>query len=420
MGSSVSTGIRVVGAMAFLILGIAQLVAGFAGIDHSVGVLWACVALIAALVFRFTLPITIGAFFGAMNVWGWHWALSAIFAAPGLLLVVPGAISQAFDALRSKTNRKKLEAPRAIAPHLNHGFKPLPQTTSGRIRFSRFLLTVTLGILAGTLVNTYGFPDGVSVSAKSIASENDFQEWANREIRRTSPTFGSALNENTRLDSVQMRPDSNLLIRYSMIKVSRWQVSSLGQKRLSEFADIEARNFCVVSAKELSKSGSVTFAYVDKFGLPLTKITVRRSTCRSGSHFPEFAPGMFAKHEVTNRLESCLSASTSGTGDVACANRSRQEWDLVMNRVYQDLRKGLNYAQKLALRDRQRQWLKDRDEAFRALDRSYEKDGGTLQLTLHAAKKAEFVEARARTLGDQLEALSNRSRQSKIPEGRST
>jgi hypothetical protein len=23
--------------------------------------------------FRFTLPITIGAFFGAMDVWDWHW-----------------------------------------------------------------------------------------------------------------------------------------------------------------------------------------------------------------------------------------------------------------------------------------------------------------------------------------------------------
>lgn len=71
----------------------AQLFAGFVGIEDGLGMLWAWVALVAALIFRFTLPITVGSFFGAMNVWGWHWAAAALFAAPGLLLIVPGVLA---------------------------------------------------------------------------------------------------------------------------------------------------------------------------------------------------------------------------------------------------------------------------------------------------------------------------------------
>jgi|GEM_PF-764564 len=88
----------IAGFLAFTAFGIAQLVAGFVGIEQGLGLFWAWAALFAALIFRFTLPITIGAFFGAMNVWGWHWAWAALFAAPGLAFVIPGVISLVFSA----------------------------------------------------------------------------------------------------------------------------------------------------------------------------------------------------------------------------------------------------------------------------------------------------------------------------------
>lgn len=90
----------VAGFIAFLLFGIAQLTAGFVGIEQGLGLFWAWGALVAAFMFRFTLPITIGSFFGAMNVWGWHWALAALFAAPGLLFVVPGVLASIFASVR--------------------------------------------------------------------------------------------------------------------------------------------------------------------------------------------------------------------------------------------------------------------------------------------------------------------------------
>lgn len=84
------------GCILIAVYGIAQIVAGYVGIQHHFGSGWAIAAIVAAFVFRFSLPITIGSFFGAMNVWGWHWILALVFAAPGLafmMLMIPGALA---------------------------------------------------------------------------------------------------------------------------------------------------------------------------------------------------------------------------------------------------------------------------------------------------------------------------------------
>lgn len=97
---TMNAALGIVGCIAFMAFGIAQLVAGFAGIEHGIGSFWAWAALFVALALRFTLPITIGAFFGAMNVWGWYWVLAALFAAPGLLLVIPGVLASIFSLVK--------------------------------------------------------------------------------------------------------------------------------------------------------------------------------------------------------------------------------------------------------------------------------------------------------------------------------
>jgi len=79
--------------------GLAQIWAGFIGIDHHLGSGWASAAVAVAFILRFSLPITVGSFFGAMDVWGWHWAGALAFAAPGLAfmaLMIPGTLASAF------------------------------------------------------------------------------------------------------------------------------------------------------------------------------------------------------------------------------------------------------------------------------------------------------------------------------------
>ncbi len=78
--------------LAFLGFCVAQIVAGYQGIEYYTGHIWAIAALIAAFVFRFTLPLTVGAFFGAMYVWGWPWIGALAFCAPGLIFVVPSLV----------------------------------------------------------------------------------------------------------------------------------------------------------------------------------------------------------------------------------------------------------------------------------------------------------------------------------------
>jgi hypothetical protein len=90
----------VLGFVAVLVFGLAQFAAGYAGIAYHFGTGWAIAALVVGVFFRFTLPITIGAFFGAMDVWGWHWALAALFAVPGLIFVVPGVIASVVSLAR--------------------------------------------------------------------------------------------------------------------------------------------------------------------------------------------------------------------------------------------------------------------------------------------------------------------------------
>lgn len=92
--------LRVLGFIAILAFGVAQLCAGYAGIEYHLGSIWALIVFLLALGLRFTLPITIGAFFGAMHVWDWHWALAALFAAPGLAFIIPGVLAEIISSVK--------------------------------------------------------------------------------------------------------------------------------------------------------------------------------------------------------------------------------------------------------------------------------------------------------------------------------
>jgi len=89
------------GIVIVLIYGITQIVAGCTGIKHALGGGWMIAAIIAFFC-GFSLPMTVGSFFGAMNVWGWPWYGALVFALPGLaymLVLIPGFLS---DLLKKK------------------------------------------------------------------------------------------------------------------------------------------------------------------------------------------------------------------------------------------------------------------------------------------------------------------------------
>ena len=47
-------------------------------------------------------PLTIGTFFGALDVWGWPWYGALAFAAPGLLFIGPALVTSAISTLVEK------------------------------------------------------------------------------------------------------------------------------------------------------------------------------------------------------------------------------------------------------------------------------------------------------------------------------
>ena len=84
-----------VGVIFFLIIGILQIYVGFLGVEYHLGGGWAVGVIILSFFFQIMLPLTIGTFFGALDVWGWPWYGALLFAAPGLLFTLPGAVGLA-------------------------------------------------------------------------------------------------------------------------------------------------------------------------------------------------------------------------------------------------------------------------------------------------------------------------------------
>ena len=98
------------GAIFFLGFAIVQAAIGYLGIEYHFGSGWALGLLIAAFIFRFSLPLTIGTFFGAVDVLGWHWVGALLITLPGLLFMVPGAIGMGLVGLASMFKGKTTQS----------------------------------------------------------------------------------------------------------------------------------------------------------------------------------------------------------------------------------------------------------------------------------------------------------------------
>ena len=97
----------ILGGLLFLLVGVVQIIVGYVGIEHHLGAGFAIGALVLGFVFRIMFPLTIGTFFGALDVWGWPWYGALALAAPGLLFIVPALVTAAISTLVEKKNENK-------------------------------------------------------------------------------------------------------------------------------------------------------------------------------------------------------------------------------------------------------------------------------------------------------------------------
>ena len=106
-----------IGLILMLVIGLAQMVIGYIGIEYHFGAGWAIGAVVLALMFRFSLPLTIGTFFGAMDVFGFSFIVALLITLPGLLLMVPGVIAAGIAGLASSFNG---ETKQSYQPQYNY------------------------------------------------------------------------------------------------------------------------------------------------------------------------------------------------------------------------------------------------------------------------------------------------------------
>lgn len=127
-----------IGVVFFLGFAIAQGAIGFLGVEYHFGSGWAIGVLVLAFVFRFTLPLTIGTFFGALDVFGWPWYGALFITLPGLLFMVPGAIGMAIVGLVSifKGNSK-------VNPQTNYNYQEEPKDVTPKETSSKTIKKIT-------------------------------------------------------------------------------------------------------------------------------------------------------------------------------------------------------------------------------------------------------------------------------------
>jgi hypothetical protein len=89
-------------ALAFIAYGLLIIAVGWIGIEEEFGYWWGIAALVLALFLRFTLPITIGAIFGAMHLWDWHWIGASMFALPGLAFMIPAVFAMILSLFKKQ------------------------------------------------------------------------------------------------------------------------------------------------------------------------------------------------------------------------------------------------------------------------------------------------------------------------------
>jgi len=92
--------IAIIAVAALIAIRVARLVIGTIGLHYELGIACAIIGAASLLLFRFTWFIRIGAFMALISLWRWPWFAALVFAAPRLVLMIPGVVSTALAKRR--------------------------------------------------------------------------------------------------------------------------------------------------------------------------------------------------------------------------------------------------------------------------------------------------------------------------------
>jgi hypothetical protein len=87
--------LAIIAVAALYAIRLARLVIGIIGLHHEFGIACAILGAACLLLFRFTWFIRLGAFLALVGLWRWPWFVALMFAAPRVVLMIPGLLSTA-------------------------------------------------------------------------------------------------------------------------------------------------------------------------------------------------------------------------------------------------------------------------------------------------------------------------------------
>ena len=99
-----------------VVYALAQFYAAWVGIEYHLGFWWAVAAFFAIFALRLIPILLVGAFFGAKDVWGWHWALALFFVAPALVFAVPAAFAEFVATLVEEFKWRRVRRTTSLQP----------------------------------------------------------------------------------------------------------------------------------------------------------------------------------------------------------------------------------------------------------------------------------------------------------------
>jgi hypothetical protein len=87
--------IAIIAVSALIAIRVARLVIGTIGLHYALGIVGAIIGVASVLLFRFTWFIRCGAFLALISLWHWPWFAALLFAAPRIILMIPGLAATA-------------------------------------------------------------------------------------------------------------------------------------------------------------------------------------------------------------------------------------------------------------------------------------------------------------------------------------